>query len=169
MSEEKDDEKEPEIKIIQAKPVSPETKLLREAYWADKTGQADLMDSLAKELIRLELAIPGIYATILKFLSGGDATADNSQPNRLYAIFGLWGLSLILSFLSLYPLWWQVDTAKIKGKAGERPKIGAWLKHKSLSLEDYFFVVARYKRWLLALSALSFFAGLFFAASLSFQ
>jgi hypothetical protein len=40
--------------------------------------QPKLLDELAKQLVTLGLAIPGLYATVLKFIGGDDAVAKSS-------------------------------------------------------------------------------------------
>jgi hypothetical protein len=44
---------------------------LLDSFAKDVAAQATRFDELAKQLISLELAIPGVYAAILKLLSGG--------------------------------------------------------------------------------------------------
>ncbi|ACF44151.1 hypothetical protein [Pelodictyon phaeoclathratiforme] len=39
--------------------------------------QPKLLDELAKQLVTLNLAIPGLYATALKFMGGDDAVVES--------------------------------------------------------------------------------------------
>ena len=166
MSEENTPAEEAVISI-KTRPRSAETKQLLDAFWADKTGQPDLMDSLAKELIKLELAIPGLYATILKFLSGGDATANPGRPGLLITTFALWGLALLLTFTALFPLWRQVDTSQVKGDPNIKLNFREIWNKPIVTLDEYFYVVAQYKRMLLLASSILFFLGLLAAAALA--
>jgi hypothetical protein len=47
---------------------------IKEKYAESFAGQSDLMDKLAQQLLTLELAIPGLYATVLKLVAGDKAT-----------------------------------------------------------------------------------------------
>lgn len=135
------------------KPLSSETKFLREKYYAAKTSQSELMDQLARDLIKLELAITGIYTAVLKLVEGADAVMP--EPLMIYWVFGFWGTSLLLTLISLFPRQWMVDTSKVKpGPNGEG---------EILSLEGFFQKSAAYKRSLLMGSAVIFFVGLFMA------
>lgn len=109
----------------------------------DIAAQATRLDELAKQLITLNIAIPGLYATVLKFISGDQATVQ--EPLILLIIFGSWLLALGFGFASLYPAHYQVDP--------DSPS----------DIEAYFHHSARHKlRWLTAAGLFSFF-GICFA------
>ena len=97
---------------IKTEPPSPETQFLREQYYAAKTKQSDLMDAWARDLLKLELAIPGIYAAVLKFVEGSSAKAPDSP--LLFGVFGCWGVSLLITVVAIVPRAWKVDVAKVK-------------------------------------------------------
>jgi hypothetical protein len=59
---------------LPTRPPSKSESLLREKFAESVAGQSDLMDQLARQLITLELAIPGLYATVLKLTQGDKAT-----------------------------------------------------------------------------------------------
>lgn len=131
------------------RPVSDPTKKLRDKFYEQYAGQADQLDALARQLITIELAIPGLYATVLKLTQGQDATV--AVNNWLYFTFGCWFLALALTLLALFPRTWQVDPTIIKSDTTRKSQV--------LSLEDYFFQSARRKYWLLAAACLLFGAG----------
>ena len=134
---------------LSTRPPNQAERKLREKFVEDMAGQGDLMDKLAQQLITLELAIPGLYATVLKLTQGDDATLDVDR--WLIGAFGCWFVALLLTLLSLIPRRWKVDPTKYKPDPVNPSDI--------LSLEEYFFKRAQYKRRLLLLAVLIFFAG----------
>ena len=141
-----------------APPVSPEAALLREKFYEQYAAQSDLMDKLGGQLITLELAIPGLYATVLKLVQGEKATLP--ADGWLYATFISWSLALLLTLISLIPRRWKVDPTVIKGDAASQNPI--------MGLEDFFVQSAQYKRWLLIASVVFFWGGVISAAVLVF-
>ena len=59
------------------------------------------MDKLAQQLITLELAIPGIYATAVKLTAGADATV--TVDTGVIGAFLCWFAALLLALVSLIP------------------------------------------------------------------
>lgn len=140
-------------KPISTRPVSENENLLREKFYESIAAQSDLMDKLAERLLTLELGIPGLFAAALKLTRGEDATLTVNAA--LNAAFALWLVALILTLLALTPRKWTVDTTILK----QDPK-----KFKEgLGIEDFFNQSALYKRRLLTVSSLLFFAGIFAA------
>jgi len=139
---------------ISTRPLNDNEKLLREKFYASIVAQSDLMDKLAERLLTLELAIPGLYATALKLVSGDKATVIVNAA--FYITFACWILALILTLLALTPKKWTVDTSIIKQDAKKFSE--------SLGIEDFFNQSALYKRRLIVASSLLFFAGVFSAA-----
>ena len=127
---------------------------IKEKYAESFAAQSDLMDKLAQQLLTLELAIPGLYATVLKLISGDQATVPVN--NMLYVTFSLWFIALGLTLMALIPREWQVNPAIMQrdpqSTTGE------------LGIKDFFAESARYKRNLLMVATLLFFGGIVFAA-----
>lgn len=69
--------------------------------------QNDRLDELARRLITLELAIPGIYAAALKLAEGGDTALGT--PWLLIAAFILWFIALGGALTALFPVDWEVN------------------------------------------------------------
>lgn len=123
---------------ITATAVSPYDESLLAHFANDLAAQATRLDDLAKQLITLNIAIPGLYATVLKFISGDAATVQN--PLLLLMVFGAWMLALGLTFSSLYPESYRVDP--------DSPS----------DIEQYFHHSAQRKlKWLAAAGFFSFF------------
>lgn len=141
---------------ITSRPVNSSEKVLRDKFAENIAGQSEQMDRLAQQLITLELAIPGLYATVLKLLQGDKATL--SLNGWLYFTFGCWLLALLLALASLIPRRWQVDPTILK----QDPAGG----QTTLSLEQFFQKSAQHKRRLLIPSILLFWAGILSAALL---
>lgn len=135
---------------IKVHPVSSPSKLLRDKFYEQYANQSAQMDTLARQLITIELAIPGLYATVLKLTQGDKATLD--VDNWFYFTFGCWFLALVLTLAALFPRRWKVDPTIIKSDpTGNGSTIG---------LEEFFYKSARYKYWLLVAACLFFGAGI---------
>ena len=147
--------------VISTRPVNQGEELLRQKFAESLVGQSDLMDKLAQQLIVLELAVPGLYAAVLKLVQGENATLPTNW--WLYATFGCWGLALILTLLSLVPRRWTVDPTKLKGDPNREPDLS-----QPLSLEEFFTLSAQYKRDLLIAAMIFFWVGIFCGALLVF-
>jgi hypothetical protein len=77
-----------EIEAFASAPLSKADEILLECFVKDVAEQATRLDDLAKQLITLEIAIPGLYAAALKLVSGDQATL--AQP--LLLLFALTAL-----------------------------------------------------------------------------
>jgi hypothetical protein len=98
------------------------------------------LDDLAKQLISLELAIPGVYAAILKLVSGEKANLE--QPLSVLMAFTAWLLALGFTLASLLPLRDEIDP--------DSPS----------DIQRYFSDSARRKFMFLSVACLSSFAGI---------
>ena len=138
---------------ITTQPPSRRDELIQERYLEEIAKQSERMDALARQLVTLALAIPGLYATLLKLVAGDKAVVASGWA--LYSAFGCWLLALVLSLVSLIPRRYRVEPRRLEGMdeacAGEQP----------LSILAFFRCSARYKRRLLLPSALLLFAGVF--------
>jgi len=143
-----------EAPILTSTPVSTSSTLLQNKFYDQFAAQSEQMDKLGAQLITLELAIPGLYATVLKLLQGDDATI--AADNWFYFTFVCWFFALLLTLISLVPRIYDVDPTIIKNVAGSNAA--------KMSVEDFFFKSARYKRRLLIPSIHLFWAGIFGAA-----
>jgi hypothetical protein len=139
---------------LPTRPPDTSEKKLKEKYAESFAHQSDLMDKLAQQLLTLELAIPGLYATVLKLIWGDKATVPVN--NALYVTFGLWVVALGLTLMALIPRKWKVNPEIMEqdpeSTTGE------------LGIKDFFAKSARYKRNLLIVAAILFFFGIACAA-----
>ena len=95
--------------------------------------QPVLMDALARQLLTVELALPGLYAVVLKLLAGGGQLASGPA---LYLAFACWLAAIATTLAALFPRPYRGDPRILRGRG---------------SPEDAFHRAARYKyRWLLA-------------------
>ena len=139
-------------------PASSADKGLIEAYHQEPIKQAEYLNDLAKELLKLELAIPGIYAAAMRFV------VDAQAPVAIVWVgsaFGLWLLALVLTLAALFPAKWRVLDNAVRHS--QQPRSGS-----AVSIETYFQQSARRKRTLLLYSAPAFFAGVAAAAGSAF-
>ncbi len=59
--------------LIVLRPLSDHEKLMQEKFSESIVKQSDLVDRLSVQLFTLELAVPGLFATVVKLI-GGDKT-----------------------------------------------------------------------------------------------
>ena len=138
---------------ISIRPMNENEKLLRAKFYESFAAQSDLMDKLGERLLTLELAIPGLYATVLKLTHGETATV--SVNTAFYLTFFCWLLALIFTLAALIPKKWVVDPLLLRQDPHKTTEV--------LGIQDFFERSARYKRRLLIASSLLFFAGIFSA------
>ena len=123
---------------------------LRNRFNESLADQDTLMGKVAGQLLTVELAIPGLYATVLKFTRGEEATIQLNPA--FYVTYGCWLLALALTLVALIPKDWKVDPTILKQDPARY--------EQGLGLEDFFRQAAQYKRRLLIASSLLFFAGI---------
>ncbi|MBV6393471.1 MAG: hypothetical protein KPEEDBHJ_02712 [Anaerolineales bacterium] len=140
-------------KAIPARPVSENENLLRKKFYESIAAQNDLMDKVSERLLTLELAIPGLFATVMKLTRGENATLKINAA--LNIAFACWLLALILTLLALTPKKWTVDESLLKQDPDKFSE--------GLGIEDYFTQSALYKRRLAVASSVLFFVGIFSA------
>lgn len=68
--------------------------------------QSKLMDNLAQQLLLVELAIPGLYATALKLSSGSDKLVLTWE---IQFAFICWVVALLLTIVSMFPRYKEVN------------------------------------------------------------
>ncbi len=124
----------------QAAPLGKVDETLLESFAKDVAAQVNRLDDLAKQLITLDIAIPGLYAALLKLASGDKATLDN--PLLLLLAFTAWLLALGLSLASLLPQRHEIDQDSLS------------------EIQRYFSNSARRKLILLAIACFSSFFGI---------
>ncbi len=116
-------------------PNKGESKLL-EKYAEAVAGQSALMDGLGKQLITLELAIPGLYATVLKLRQGDEATV--TADFWFYLSLFCWILALALAVWSIIPQNYRVDPKKLESGPNDNSD--------RLSIKEFFRKSAEFKR-----------------------
>jgi len=124
-------------------------KILQSKFFEHLAAQSDLMDKISAQLLTVELAIPGLYAALLKLVRGDEAAIALSAAATL--AFVLWLAALVLTLLSLFPRRFIVDVSLMKQAAGKMDE--------ALGIEDYFLRTASYKRNLILIASGSFFTG----------
>ncbi|MCC7576008.1 MAG: hypothetical protein KK926_04120 [Methanomethylovorans sp.] len=138
---------------ISTRPVSENENLLRTKFYESVAAQSDLMDKLSEHLLTLELAIPGLFATVLRLIRGDDAVL-NTNP-AVYIAFGCWLAALILTLIALIPKKWKVDVTILKQDPNDFSE--------GLGIEDFFQQSALHKLRLIITSSIVFFVGIFCA------
>ena len=127
-------------KIYQSKPLTPIEQKLQEKFAEEVANQAGLMDSMGKQLLSLELAMVGIYATVLKLISGESATLESGWSVGITFLF--WFMSVVLTVLAIFPQEYKVDSSKMD------------------EIKAYFHQSARHKAKMLIGSIALFFTGI---------
>lgn len=139
--------------VLSPRPLSEADTVLKKKFAESIAGQSELMDKLGQQLISLELAIPGLYATAIKLIRGDKATLTANWV--LWLTFGCWLVALILTLISLIPRKWDVDP-DVKRQDSKA-------KTQTLGIEDFFYQSARYKRQLLIPACVFLFVGIYSA------
>ena len=137
--------------IIYSAPPSKSDEELEKGFVTAIIDQPKLLDELAKQLVTLNLAIPGLYATALKLIGGDDAVVNSAI--MIGGAFFCWFIALVLSIFSLTPRKWPVDRSKLRSN---KPAASG----QPLSIEEFFAASARYKRVLLIAASLCCFVGI---------
>ena len=87
--------------IYKSKPLDNIDKKLQEKFAEDIANQATLMDSMGKQLLSLELAMVGIYATVLKLIAGNEATLQGGWSVGITFLF--WLMAVVATVLAIFP------------------------------------------------------------------
>ena len=127
-------------KTYQSKPLTPIEQKLQEKFAEEVANQATLMDSMGKQLLSLELAMVGIYATVLKLISGESATLETGWSVGIAFLF--WFMSVVATVLAIFPEEYKVDSSKMD------------------EIKAYFHKSARKKAKMLIVSIVLFFTGI---------
>jgi nitrogen fixation-related uncharacterized protein len=85
---------------LQTRPVRPEERFMQERFTEAIANQSKQMDTLAQQLLVIELAIPGLYATSLKLVSGTEKTEFSLA---IAIAFGCWFIALIFIIFAITP------------------------------------------------------------------
>ena len=139
--------------ILPTRPPDPGEKTLRDRFYESVAAQDELMGKVLGQLLTVELAIPGLYAAVLKLVRGSDATIQLTTP--FYLTYGCWLIALGLTLYALIPRNWKVDPTILI----QDPEHYA----DGLGIEDFFRQSAKHKRNYLIASSSFFFIGIFFA------
>jgi len=97
------------------------------------------MDSMGRQLLSLELAMVGIYATVLKLISGDGAVMQGSVAIGIS--FFLWFMAVVATVLAIFPEKYEIDITKMD------------------EIKGYFHKSAKRKATMLIGSVFLFFAG----------
>ena len=125
---------------FKAKSLSKIDEKLQELFAQSIAEQPVLIENLAKLLVSLELAIVGIYSTVLKLIYGDSAVVTNIIG--LFSTFTLWFLALLFAILTLVPQKYSVDVDNLE------------------SIKEFFSKSAKRKLILVSISIAFFFGGI---------
>lgn len=135
--------------VFASRPPTAGERALVEKFHERLADQSKLMDELAKQMITVEMAVPGAYAAVLALLRGQEATLPAGP--LLPVAFGGWLAALALTFIALFPRDYRVDRSILRADPAD--------EGGPLGVEDFFRKTAEYKRRLLALAAAAFWVG----------
>ena len=136
------------------RPPSTESVFLLEEFKKEVVKQSDRMDDLAKELFKLELAIPGIYATVLKLFVDRNTQLSG---HLVLGAFLCWAAALGLTLWGLSP-----KKREVLKDAVERGRIGS--DTGKMTIREYYTQIAEGKLLCLRVASVIFFIGIVFAA-----
>ena len=133
--------------------------LYQTKYVESIVAQSELMDKLGYQLITLELAIPGLYAAVLKLTAGDKAMV--AVNGWFIATFGFWLAALALTLWAVLPRFYRVDTDLIIRDDGKTPQ--------PISVKHFFDESAKFKRRRIVAAIACFWLGIISALFLLFQ
>lgn len=131
------------IEADAAVPLSKVDETMLVKFAEDVAAQATRLDELAKQLIALCIAVPGIYAAVLKLVVGKDTVMPGET--WVFGAFLTWLLALFFSVAALLPERQAVDPDSLT------------------EIQDYFYKSARYKYRLIVAACLCSFSGIVLA------
>jgi hypothetical protein len=126
--------------------LSTTDKILQEKFAQDITNQTKLMDDIAKIFITIELSTPSIYAIAIKLSLGSQHILSND--NSIIWAFGFWFLSLVFTFLAIFPKKYKVNINRLD------------------EIENFYFNSAKTKMHYLVISAILFCIGIAYSISI---
>ena len=129
---------------------------LQESFAQDFIQQSNRLDDTTKRLLTLQLAIPGIFAVLLKLLPEGQAQAvEATQLYRDIILIGSaflsWTLALIFSLWALQPKKHTVNPQVLENKSQDKSFFG---------LIDFYQASAQHKHRHITISSLLTLLGL---------
>ena len=142
-----------EESIYETEPPSEEDLLLLGEFRREIIRQGERVDDLAKELFKMELAVPGVYIALLKTFEGRGIGSEWVVA----AVFACWAIAVCLTIFELFPRTYRILEGVVDRASSPFPS-------RDLTIRDYFVVVAGRKRRLLIISCFAFFAGVALAA-----
>ena len=144
-------------KILPTQPAAPEDSDLIEEFGREIIKQGERLDDVAKELFKLELAIPGIYAVALRLVVDKDVI-----PMMIVVAFAFWSVALGLTLWSIFPKRYNVLRS-----------VPRWADKRTgsnkMSIEEFYTESARRKYRLLLGASICFFCGIVCAVWAVFQ
>ena len=91
--------------ILDSEPVSAHDVALMQSFRDEPVKQVERLDALAKEILKMELAMPAIYVAAVALAFGKNATVAGPLP---FCAYGLWIIGLILAMVALFPRKYKV-------------------------------------------------------------
>ena len=140
--------------VVRSRPLSPEEGTLLKKFDEERLSQGQRLDELAKLLITVELAVPGIYAVALKLLSGQGGVVEHTFS--LYITFVFWAAALACTMWAILPRRYHVDRGTLFQNRGDRTPT----RDDALSVNDFFQRSARDKYYLIVTACGCLFAGI---------
>ena len=123
---------------LSARPIRADEHFMQERFSEAIAEQSKLMTALAQQLLVVELAVIGLYATTLKLINGSDKVLITWE---ISIAFSCWIIAMILTILAMIP---RMDSKIIR----QSPD----------SIEAFFSRAAR-RKFVLLLPAIGFFIG----------
>ena len=122
-----------------SRPPNPHERFIQERFSEAIAEQSRLMDALAQRLLSLELAIPSLYALVLKSISGTDKIV---LTWGMAFAFSCWLIAIILTLFAMIP---HLDNEIVRDSPD--------------SIEAFFDRAARRKWFLLVPAIVAFISG----------
>jgi len=144
------DEKE---RILATRPPLPTSQALLDAFAKEPARQAARYDTLAKEMMKLLLGVPGAYLAVLSLRADHKFIMQAAGLTLNGLAFASWCGATFAAFRGLFPRVYNVmpDVAY---------RTDDFVSTGKLTVEEFYRRAARFKAGCLAWSAILFFAGI---------
>ncbi len=139
--------------IVESTPPEQGDRELIQEFHKEQVKQVERLDNIAKELFKLELGIPGIYAVVLTMIAEKNMVISYQL---VLWVFLFWLLAVVLTFVGLFPKKYNVlrDTPR---------RVKTTEPTDEMTIEEFYQTSATRKYTWLALAAFFFFTGILLA------
>nr|VFK30117.1 MAG: hypothetical protein BECKMB1821I_GA0114274_101359 [Candidatus Kentron sp. MB]VFK75063.1 MAG: hypothetical protein BECKMB1821H_GA0114242_101459 [Candidatus Kentron sp. MB] len=154
---------------ITTQPATPTEVTLSDACRKEIVKQVKRLDDLGKELLKIQLIIPGIYTAVLKLVGDGDLCLASSTTGNIITglAFLFWIIAIACTLWGIFPKRYDVQcdaVARVPAAALPETREPGESTTLPLTAREFFEKSAEHKRKYLTWAVALFFIGVVCAA-----